>query len=140
MRTALLLPPTVIIIASSAFAQPQAPQVQQQGQGSYFNGGQDGHSRTVSGAPVQPNKNTAASRTLPLGTKATVTDQKTGKSTQVTVTDRGPTRKDRVVDLSRKAAGDVGMTKSGTAPVTVTAKPNDQTDPNVRQQLSQQAH
>jgi peptidoglycan lytic transglycosylase len=51
-----------------------------------------------------------------------VTDKNTGKSTDVKVTDRGPTRRDRVIDLSKKSANDVGMEKQGTAPVTVQPK------------------
>jgi rare lipoprotein A len=96
----------------------QAQQVQQ-GQASYYNGGQDGHTRTSSGEPVKPDDNTAASRTLPLGSTAKVTNEHTGQSTDVHVTDRGPTRQDRVIDLSKKAAGDIGMKQSGTAPVRV---------------------
>ncbi len=62
---------------------------------------------------------TAASRTLPLGSTAKVTNERTGQSADVKITDRGPTRPDRVIDLSHKAAGQIGMTKSGTAPATV---------------------
>jgi peptidoglycan lytic transglycosylase len=102
----------------------QAAQGTQQGQASYFNGGQSGHTETASGTPVDPRANTAASRTLPLGSKATVTNQNNGKSTPVTITDRGPTRTDRVVDVSKAAAQQLGMEKSGTAPVKVTPDTN----------------
>ncbi len=84
----------------------------QQGEASYFNGGQSGHSKTASGAPVSPGGNTAASRTLPLGSEAKVTNQRTGQSTEVKVTDRGPTRGDRVIDVSKAAAGKIGMKSS----------------------------
>src|SRR5690242_9246491 len=133
--------PAFIIVAGAALAQQKSPEapVTQQGQASYFNGGQNGHTRTANGEPVQPDSNTAASRTLPLGTEATVTNRKTGQSTDVHVNDRGPVRHDRVIDLSRKAAGDVDMNKTGTAPVTVTADPNKQADPAVRQKLRDQA-
>jgi rare lipoprotein A len=97
----------------------QAQTTTQQGQASYFNGGVNGHSKTANGENVAPNANTAASRTLPLGSTAKVTNRETGQSTDVRITDRGPTRKDRVIDLSKKAAGDVGMEKQGVAPVTV---------------------
>jgi rare lipoprotein A len=133
--------PAFMAVAGIAFAQPKSPEapVTQQRQASYFNGGQNGHTRTANGEPVQADKNTAASRTLPLGTEATVTNQKTGQSTDVRVNDRGPVRQDRVVDVSKKAAGDIGMNKTGTAPVTVTADPNKQTDPAVREKLRNQA-
>jgi rare lipoprotein A len=107
------------LLSTGAYAQTPAPQ---QGQASFFNSGQDGHSKTASGKPVEPDKNTAASRDLPLGSEATVTNKKTGQSTDVEITDRGPVRKDRQIDVSRKAADDLGMTKSGTAPVTVQPK------------------
>ena len=91
----------------------------QKGEASYFNGGQNGHTIGADGKPVQPNANTAASPTLPLDSTAKVTNEKTGQSTDVKITDRGPTRPDRVIDLSKKAAGDIGMKKTGVAPVTV---------------------
>src|SRR4051812_39890115 len=133
--------PAFMVVAGGAFAQSKSPEapVTQQGQASYFNGGPNGHSRAANGDPVQADSNTAASRTLPLGTEATVTNHKTGQSTDVRVNDRGPVRQDRVVDVSRKAAGDVGMNKTGTAPVTVTADPSKQTDPAVSQKLRDQA-
>ena len=94
----------------------------QRGQASYYKGGQSGHSQTKSGEPVNPNENQAASRNLPLGSTATVTNQKTGQSTDVKIKDRGPARQDRVIDMSEKSASDIGMKKSGTAPVTVEPK------------------
>jgi|SRR5690242_367711 rare lipoprotein A len=115
---------TIIIAAlATGLAVPAlAQQPQQQGTASYYNGGQDGRTVTKSGKPVEPDKNTAASRDLPLGSHATVTNQRTGRSTDVEITDRGPTRTDRQIDVSRKAAQDLGMTQSGTAPVTVDPK------------------
>ena len=61
------------------------------------------------------NELTAAHRTLPLGTKAEVTAVETGKSVQVTINDRGPYVKNRVIDLSKAAAKELGITKDGTA-------------------------
>lgn len=89
---------------------------------SYYQGGQSGHTQTKSGMPVNLNSNEAASPNLPLGSQATVINKNTGKSTDVKVTDRGPTRHDRVIDLSKKSVNDVGMEKQGTAPVTVQPK------------------
>jgi rare lipoprotein A len=110
----------LLVCAASA----QANQGTQEGQASYFNGGQNGHTETASGAPVNPQSNTAASRTLPLGSKAAVTNERNGKSTDVTVTDRGPTRTDRVMDVSKATAQQLGMEKSGTAPVKITPDTN----------------
>jgi rare lipoprotein A len=94
----------------------------QEGQASYFRGGQDGNTRTATGEPVDPRSDTAASRDLPLGSEATVTNKQTGQSVDVRITDRGPARQDRVIDLSEKAAEDIGMERTGVAPVTVEPK------------------
>ena len=62
---------------------------------------------------------TAASPTLPLGTKAKVVNTESGKSAHVTITDRGPYAKGRVIDVTPKAAEQLGMKKKGVAPVEV---------------------
>ena len=118
MRNHVMLIAALSLLAAPSFAQQQ----QQQGTASYYKGGQSGHTQTKAGTPVNPNSNEAASPNLPLGSDAKVTNQKTGKSEDVHITDRGPTRPDRVVDLSKKSAKDLGMEKSGTAPVTVQPK------------------
>jgi rare lipoprotein A len=72
------------------------------------------------GTPMNPRASTAASKTLPLGTAARVTNLRNGKSTVVEIRDRGPFVKGRIVDLSPKAAKDIGLDrKEGIAPVTV---------------------
>lgn len=64
--------------------------------------------------------NDAASKTLPLGTRARVTDLQTGKSAEVTIKDRGPVPRGRVVDLTPHTAREIGLTKKeGVAPVAV---------------------
>ncbi len=66
-------------------------------------------------------KLTAASKTLPLHSKAKVTNLKTGRSVDVTINDRGPYAKHRVIDLSPAAAQQLGIDKTeGVAPVEVT--------------------
>ncbi|WP_428393590.1 septal ring lytic transglycosylase RlpA family protein [Lichenicoccus sp.] len=62
----------------------------------------------------------AASKTLPLGTEARVTNLKTGKSAAVTIKDRGPVPRGRIVDLTPHTATQIGLTrKEGIAPVSV---------------------
>jgi len=61
-------------------------------------------SKTASGEPCDAEALTAAHRTLPFGSKATVTYLKTGRSVEVTINDRGPYAKDRLIDISRAAA------------------------------------
>lgn len=62
---------------------------------------------------------TAASPSLPFGTKAKVTNKETGQSANVTVTDRGPFVEGRILDVSPKAAHKLGMKTSGVAEVRV---------------------
>jgi rare lipoprotein A len=63
---------------------------------------------------------TAASRTLPLGSRVRVTNLSNGKSTDVTVEDRGPYVGGRIMDLSLGAARRLGITKAGIAIVLIT--------------------
>lgn len=60
---------------------------------------------------------TAAHRTLPMGTRLRVTNLTNGRSVIVTITDRGPFARRRVIDLSFAAARAIGMIGPGTAPV-----------------------
>jgi rare lipoprotein A len=90
----------------------------QTGRASYEGHGDTGK-KTASGARFRPTQMTAASRTLPLGTKAKVTDAATGRSVDVTVTDRGPFAKHRILDVSPRAADQLGMKEKGTATVKV---------------------
>lgn len=75
--------------------------------------------KMASGKPLNPNSKVAASKTLPLGTVAKVTNLETGKSDMVTVEDRGPYVKGRIVDVTPKVADQIGLKKDGVAPVEV---------------------
>lgn len=79
--------------------------------------------KTATGETFSQHKLTAASRDLPLGSKATVTNQENGKSVDVEVNDRGPYVNGRVIDLSKTAAKQIGVDKQGVVPVIVEAKP-----------------
>lgn len=74
---------------------------------------------TASGEPLKPAALTAASRTLPLGTKAQVVNKDNGRAVTVTINDRGPYVDGRVVDVTPKAAEKLGMTEEGVASVEV---------------------
>ena len=74
-------------------------------------------SRTASGVKLNDNALTAAHRTLPFGSKVTVTNAKNGHSVVVTITDRGPFVRGRVIDLTPAGARALGF--SGLAPVTL---------------------
>jgi rare lipoprotein A len=75
--------------------------------------------KTASGAPFDRNLLTAAHRSLPFGTRVRVTDLATNKSVIVVITDRGPSVRDRVLDLSLAAARRLGITDRGVAQVRV---------------------
>ena len=77
--------------------------------------------KMANGKPMDPHGDNAASRTLPLGTKARVTNVNTGESAVVTIQDRGPYIKGRLIDLSPATARLIGITpKMGLAMVEVT--------------------
>ncbi len=63
--------------------------------------------------PARGNGMTAAHRTLPFGTHVRITDPKTGRSVTVTINDRGPFGKHRVLDVSPSAARALGMVSRG---------------------------
>lgn len=70
--------------------------------------------RTASGEAFDPDGFTAAHRTLPFGTRLTVTNPRTGKSVTVIVNDRGPFTPGLHIDLSRGAAMAIGLRGTGT--------------------------
>jgi rare lipoprotein A len=74
-------------------------------------------STTASGARLNPGAFTAAHRTLPFGTKIRVTNKHNGRSVIVTVNDRGPFVRGRIIDLTPAGARAIGFT--GTVPVTL---------------------
>jgi rare lipoprotein A len=76
--------------------------------------------KMANGKPMNPRRDIAASKTLPLGTKAKVTNLETGRSAVVTIEDRGPYVRGRIVDLSPATAEKIGLTPQvGVATVAV---------------------
>jgi len=74
---------------------------------------------TASGSLYDERRLTAAHRALPFGTRVRVTNLANGRHVVVTVTDRGPARSDRVIDVSRRAARELGFERAGITRVTV---------------------
>lgn len=72
-------------------------------------------SKTASGERMNAAKLTAAHRSLKFGTRVKVTNKRNGKSVVVRINDRGPFIRGRVLDLSKAAAHEVDMVRSGTA-------------------------
>ena len=77
--------------------------------------------RTASGEAFNQNALTAAHRQLPFGTRVKVTNLKNDETVVVRINDRGPHTRGRLIDVSRKAAEQLGMLRSGTARVRVQA-------------------
>jgi rare lipoprotein A len=75
--------------------------------------------KTANGDIFDQGKLTAAHKTLPLGTKAIVTNLENGQSVEVEINDRGPYVPGRMIDVSYAAAKKLGFVKSGVAPVEV---------------------
>jgi rare lipoprotein A len=89
------------------------------GKASFYAGKFSGR-KMADGTVMQPQSNNAASKTLPLGTTAKVTNLETGKSAVVTIRDRGPYIRGRIVDLSPSTAKQIGIEhKDGVAKVEV---------------------
>ncbi len=88
------------------------------GRASYYGKGFAGK-KMADGTPMNPHTNVAASKTLPLGTKAEVTNLENGKSAVVEIRDRGPYVDGRIIDLSPKTARKLDLIEAGTAPVEV---------------------
>ncbi|MEK7818804.1 MAG: septal ring lytic transglycosylase RlpA family protein [Bacteroidota bacterium] len=75
--------------------------------------------RTANGEIYNMNGLTAAHRTFPFGTILNVTNLSNKKSVRVRVTDRGPFKLERIIDLSLGAAIEIGIVEKGTGEVKV---------------------
>jgi len=93
----------------------------QVGEASWYGPGFHGQ-ETASGETFDQNAMTAAHPSLPLGSKAKVTNLENGKSVEVTINDRGPDAKGRAIDLSGGAANKLDMKQQGTAQVKIESK------------------
>jgi rare lipoprotein A len=91
----------------------------QRGKASYYSKDFRGR-RTASGEVFNPNDLTCAHRYYPFGTLLKVYNPANGKSVVVKVTDRGPFVRSRIIDLSWRAAKELGIVSQGVAMVIVT--------------------
>jgi rare lipoprotein A len=69
--------------------------------------------RTASGQVYNMHQMTAAHPTLPFGTRVVVTNLENGRRAMVTINDRGPFVGGRIIDVSRKAASQLGFLNKG---------------------------
>ncbi|MBO1075477.1 septal ring lytic transglycosylase RlpA family protein (plasmid) [Roseomonas marmotae] len=91
----------------------------QRGRASFY--GRQFHGRRMAnGKPFNRFSNSAASRTLPLGTEARVRNLENGRTALVVIQDRGPRTRSRVLDVSPHTASQLGMREQGTAMVEIT--------------------
>ena len=86
------------------------------GEASYY-GDRFAGNLTANGETFDPERLTAAHRTLPMGSKVRVTNPRNGESVVVRINDRGPFHGNRVIDLSKSAARTIGLIRSGTGQV-----------------------
>ena len=80
-----------------------------------YQGNEEAGRLTASGEPYDPEALTAASKTLPIGSTVIVTNPMNGKSVMVRINDRGPHVRGRSLDLSKRAAEELGITEKGVA-------------------------
>lgn len=92
--------------------------LEEEGYASFYGSAHHGR-RTASGEVFDAKSLTAAHRSLPFGTKVRVTNLRNGRHVVVTITDRGPFRRERVIDVSRRAAKDLGFLRDGTTRVRI---------------------
>jgi rare lipoprotein A len=103
----------------------------QRGEASFYHDRFDGR-RMANGSRFDVRSNSAASRTLPLGTVARVTNLANGQSARVRIEDRGPRSRNRIIDVSPRTATRLGMRRSGTARVEVAPIAVPQQDGSIR--------
>ena len=101
------------ILSANIFSQES---FSQQGLASFYADKFDGH-ETASGEIFHQNEMTAAHISLPFGSMVRVTNLQNMKSVDVRINDRGPFIDGRIIDLSRRAANDLGFTKLGVVKV-----------------------
>jgi rare lipoprotein A len=111
-------PPPTAPATPAAVAPLREPRAEATGTASWY--GRPHHGRTTaSGERFDMNALTAAHRTLPLGTRVRVTNLGNGRVVDVRINDRGPTRTDRIIDLSYGAARALGAVGDGVFPVRI---------------------
>ena len=108
-------PSTDVLMFDSAFdlkkldlALNESVRELERGGASWYGPGFDGK-RTANGERYDMNALTAAHKTLPFGTMVRVKSLVNGREVMVRITDRGPFIRNRVIDLSRAAASELGM-------------------------------
>ncbi len=119
----VVLASAILVVAGCSVGQHEAPLPSpsggvQVGTASWYGSAHQGGT-TSSGERFDQREFTAAHRTLPLGTRARVTNVANGRSVIVRINDRGPFVRGRVLDVSYGAARALGIVRCGTARVRI---------------------
>ena len=115
-RQSMILAAAVLLLATVSHSEAHASQTGQSGIASFYSYSFQNR-RTASGQRLNPHAFSAAHRSLPFGTRVKVLNQRNGRSIVVTINDRGPFVRGRIIDLTPAGAQSLGM--SGLAPVTL---------------------
>jgi rare lipoprotein A len=115
-RIAVLLICAQLIVGCAGLQQPARGG--ETGVASYYGDRFRGRA-TASGEKYDPDKLTAAHLSHPFGTRVQVTNLKNGRSVVVRINDRGPFTPGRIIDLSTRAAKEIGLLADGIAKVRV---------------------
>lgn len=116
---ALTLMALAFTLSGCAASLPQpGVSVEKTGVASYYGSEFVGHP-TACGERYDPHALTAAHRSLPFGTRLRVTNLDNGRTVVVRVNDRGPHRRDRILDVSYRAAQRLGFAEAGLAHVRI---------------------
>ena len=108
-------PPPVDVPDAIPSSTPQAGEIDR-GTASWYGPGFHGR-RTASGERFDEGELTAAHRTMPFGSRVLVRNLRNGREVVVRINDRGPWKRDRIIDLSKAAAAALGMLQAGEASV-----------------------
>jgi rare lipoprotein A len=108
---------SLVTITMAAALWTPASLAGQRGQASWY--GHEGGSKTANGERYHPGGLTAAHRTLPMGSRVRVTNNRNGRSVVVRINDRGPFTGGRIIDLSEGAAAAIGIKSNGVGNVTI---------------------
>lgn len=118
MEKQLLIASVIALTITQGFGKNSKKYVEV-GKSSWYSVSCNGGTKTASGEKLNNNANTVAHKTLPFGTKLRVTNLKNGKSVDVSVNDRGPFLKNRMLDVTVGVSEKLGFRKSGITTVKI---------------------
>jgi len=108
----------VLVLISVTLAEVAKAQFTQEGRASFYHDMFDGRT-TANGEKFDQRKMTAAHKELPFNSIVKVTRKDNGKSIIVRINDRGPYVTGRIIDLTKRAAQELGIVNAGTSPVSI---------------------